>query len=932
METIQSDDYPTQAYLGINWLKYSGSQEECLKNKLSSQIIVHCFTKRFGRMWACIDPNKLIDIIQKNHGIYEVITDFPHKVYFDIDLSDSSIDTELFLESIKNIIIHFFPNADMAISGSVTSVKTSYHIVLQNYIVKSKLDQTTLKTIVKVMNELNSAFDWKVYTSNRQMKCINQSKPDGRVQELITNTNITAHCITCFINEGEYPDIVLPVNNTTSEIIQLSKARELFVISNLPKLKLKYKFDKPYLDLTPIDVLRLLPITATHDHAYTHRIARFCFYNGLTLDNLLQWIKHKHDERGNDFNEVVDKWTIHWSRLDRFPEVTMSSIKHILDWYYPQIKKDMFFTRFESTFNIDEFPTIRIDRLSQSEFFNAEKYKIFNIGMGGGKTAQTVDYLSTSGNFVWIAPNRALAYNTYNRLQESHLNVTYYSTIPTKDKQNGALNRCDNLLIVANSLHYVTTRRFNDVVIDEIETLIDKWFGTFMKFKKQNWEVFKRILLQSRNVILLDAFITTKTLNLIKSIDPTGSLCIYARYNEPVTRTIIYKSSYLLMMKHIMDDLKNGLKLFIFYPYKNDSNFTVEDVHISSMESIYKMIEEQTGKKGIYYNADIDEPIKKGLRNVNVSWLDKSFVITNAVITCGVNYDDTTMSFDKEYLFVSSFTVPRDIIQVSYRPRILTTNKIIVGFMGKMTQEGAWESDTLEINCPIYTQMIETILIEKKSPIRKSIELFAEKAHYIQISDSIKITEDLRVEISELLAEYDVPYKHVPDVDFSYKEPLQELIFKGQATMMEKLMLQKYFFTSKFYSDTPKDELDDLWRLRMVPFTYQYIKHLHNENSVFKKIEKLNKLNNIFSLNPIKKIVINEEIREQIFTEFKFKNLHKRSATISILPKIYNTFFKHEVIKKIFGKNNNVSYTTDIYVEVTSNFIDKYGINIPIDD
>lgn len=912
-------------YLGIDWLKNAGSQDELLPYKLDSQIMVHSSGKK-GMLWALIQPEQLLKLLKKDYAVYEVISHFPHKVYFDIDLPELNSEPDLFLDAIKQIITEFFPMADMAISGSITERKTSYHIVLQNYLIRTKDDRNTVKGIVKLMSDINSAFDWKVYTKNRNMKCINQSKSDGRVQEVISNIDYKAHCITCFINETTNTiPVHIPVR--FAETIEIAKANQPFVITSLPKIDLSYVGDKGYMDLTAMEILQLLPITPAHDHVYTHRVARFCYSNNIcipegsqratSLEVFLQWIRHKHI--ASKWDEVISKWTHHWSRIDRFPEVPMSQIRPILYYYYADIKKDRSFRKFELTFNIDTYPTAKIDTLAPEHFMGPEKYKIFNIGMGGGKTAQTVQYLTPTSNFCWIAPNRALAYNTMNRLQANNLNVTYYSSLSTVDKQAGALNRVDNLLIVANSLHYITTRKFHEIVIDEIETLIDKWFGTFMKCKKQNWNIFKRLLRSANRVILLDAFITTKTINLIKAIDPDGDLCIYVRKTENITRTVNYMSGYKIMVKNIIDDLNAGLKLFIFYPYKKESNLIIEKSCVISMEMLYNLITEQTGKSGIYYNADIDEPIKMGLRDVNNAWADKSFIITNSVITCGVNYDRSpngslqgdSMDFDKEYLMISSFSTPRDIIQVSYRPRHLTTNRINIGYMGRMNPSSAWETDIYEIGCPIYTDMINTILVEKKSPIRQSVELFCEKAHYHQQHDTDKLTEELDEEITTMIEGCSVPSVHIQDVVFNDCKILETKIFKGTATMVDKLTVQKFYFTQQFVVDTPYEFLETLWNNRLIKFTQQYISHTNNPNSVFKKIQALNHMTSIFSLENIHKTKINEEIRTQIFKEYVFKNLSITSATISILVNIYNTFFGTFILLPVYLENKHVKYIID---------------------
>lgn len=111
------------------------------------------------------------------------------------------------------------------------------------------------------------------------------------------------------------------------------------------------------------------------------------------------------------------------------------------------------------------------------------------------------------------------------------------------------------------------------------------------------------------------------------------------------------------------------------------------------------MIKKSTETDGIFYNADIDDKIKLGLKNVNESWGDKQFVITNNIVTCGVNYEN--LDFDYTYLFIAPHNVPRDIIQVSYRTRHLSSGVIYVNNLGKMNAPNTWLNDCNTIDCPI---------------------------------------------------------------------------------------------------------------------------------------------------------------------------------------------------------------------------------------
>jgi hypothetical protein len=618
-----------------------GAMAEAIKHCPANNIVIHTQTKKNGRAWGYIEPTKFLALLEKNHGLYEVITQFPHKVYFDIDKKGET--SGEYLDNIKKIVLEYFPNAEMAISGSIKETKTSYHITLQNYVIHNEEERQYMKHLVKyICAHEDDSFDWKVYTKNRNMKCINQSKDDGRVQEIMENQDYKAHLITCFVPHYSLPFAELPEN--VKEEVMITKSKTTFDLGMLPKLVLATPDNFDATTCSSEEVLSLLPIDKSFNHDYTHLVARFCYYNGLTLQQFLSWISKKHNPLTN---EIIQKWTTHFNRLEKFPPVSKDRMITVLHHFYPHIKKDIHFRKFSQTF---ELPTERIEKIetiNKSCFHTPQKYAIFNVGMGGGKTAQTISYVKSQSNFLWIAPNKALATNTKKRFEVEDIDVCHYEEMGTKDKKAGKLQEKEKLIICLNSIHYIENTQYDVLVIDEIETLIDKFLGDFLEqgklqLKNKIWSIFKQLFINAKKVILLDAFITTKTIKLIEAIEPNVSYSIFERSFEPQTRTIKYMDDFTAMLKDIIDKLNEGQKLFIFYPYKKRSG------DFMSMEQLFEAITTTTGKTGIFYNADVSDETKGGLRDVNASWGDKQFILTNNIITCGVNYEN--LDFDYKYI------------------------------------------------------------------------------------------------------------------------------------------------------------------------------------------------------------------------------------------------------------------------------------------
>lgn len=931
-----------------------GAMTEAIKSRdKKTDIVIHSDTQKNGRAWGYTTPLKMLELIKKNKGLYEVVTDYPYKVYFDIDKKGTVRET--FLEEVKQTILKYFPNAEMAISGSVTDDKVSYHIICNNYTIHSQDEREYIKGVVKHLSEtVDEAFDWKVYTNNRNMKCINQSKRDNRVQEIIEDDDYRHHLITCFVNDYSLP--FPKICEEIEEVIMINQSKALFDISTLPKLSLAEPQDFDFFSCKPIELLPLFPVSKKHNHQYTHLVASYCFYNDISFKQFLSWISKKHGETpsapiilgGGGMRglpaEIIKRWTYNWSRLDKFTAPSQSKIMAVLAYYYPNMRHQKSYKAFANTFILPEDRIKYIDTISQEQYLSPEKYSLFNVGMGGGKTYQTIEYLLAfekaikpyTDGFVWLCPNKALANNTLNRLQENNVPINYYLDFTTQQKQLGQMCDAKNLIIVLNSLHYLSKKTYEVVVIDEIETLIDKFLGDFMKKKGEIWKVFKHILLNAKKVILLDAFITTKTINFITNLE-TGNgsagvphLSIYQRKDEPSTRTVEIMKSFELTMLEIISSLKKNKKCFIFYPYKKKTYYN------QSMEMIHEMLQKETGKKGIFYNADIDDKIKGGLKNVNKSWSKYDFVITNNIVTCGVNYEKK--DFDCAYIFVGGHNAPRDIIQVSYRARFLSSEIIKICYMGTMMQPTTYQIDTSVVNCPIYTKLINSILVEKHSPLQKTLQLFCNKAHYkFEINPSV-ISSDLKKYIKDLVDECGVgfSYENVDDIDSKYAKIIEQNCFSQTATMIEKIMLQKYFFKKSFKDSAEKICLESLedeikipivehaWNKQLSFFFCRNFELLTKPNNIFNSIKELNGSDCIFPQD-ITKTKLNEQILDDIFKQFNFKFITRKSSKDKILKEIFNTYFARKIVDTKYTKGHNVEYKVEhAYYNELYNFAKDY--------
>lgn len=917
-----------------------GAMKQAITECPPENRVIKSWTTKHGQMWTHLSPEALVKQIEKNHGIYEVITQFPHKLYFDIDrhLDGSETDTDTYLDQCLQNIKTFFPAGEWAVSGSITSEKQSYHITSDSYVIHNKDERDTVKIIVKKLG-----FDPKVYGNNQNMKCINQSKQDVRVQQIIRGDNFKSHLITCFLTD--YPTPIQFDREDIIEEIQIVKAHKTFDIGVLPKLLIATPDDIRWDLITPLEVLGLLPCTKDHSFEYAHKVARFCFTNGIDVELFLSWIQKKRPVMTKEF---ISKWQYHFQQLHKFPPCSFESMKPILAYYYPDIKKDIHLRRFKALMDWPaDIPQIKIDRLQQKHFYKdipadanifrpdgsvhlkyqyipRAKATLISLGMGSGKTAQTIDYLQTHPQFCWIGHRQSLHKNTLQRIKDAGVSCVDYQTGTAKTKA-AIFNEANALAICSGSLHYLK-KDFPLVVIDEIESLLDSFMGEFQKdTKSARFETLCRLVNNAEKVILLDAFITKRSIHFLRAIDP--EITMELLYNDvPINKSIIFHNSVSdckeddwdeiedtkkVSIDKICNQLINGKKVFVFYPLKKD------------MGQVVEVIKQITGKKIIYYNADVDDSIKNTLNDVNSHWADYDCVITNQVITCGVNFD--LERFDEVWMFLMGFVKPREAIQVSARIRKLKENTINVSFLGALKNQNCYIDDTKQMNNPVYSIVYNDALIEDKSPRRKTFEIFCTKAGYLMKKKDMRINKEICAEMDKLFNDVDVgfSYETIEDVDCGLIELLENKTMSQTATMYEKLCIQKYYFKRQFSDNADNETLSIAWNEKFIFFLNKLKFVCNDNNNIFKKIQTENKWNYVFpSEGKMKPVKISKELIDEIFTNYKFRTLTSSSSKNQIYREIVNTEFnKNVIITKHEGKHIEW-YVSDEILENLERFTD----------
>ena len=106
------ENFKVVKHLKINWLKNAskngGAMQLIINSKPEHHNVIWSRTQKLGNMWADVNNEELLKLVQKDNSIYEVICKFPHKVYYDIDADNKDYDI---YEKLVPKINELFPDA-----------------------------------------------------------------------------------------------------------------------------------------------------------------------------------------------------------------------------------------------------------------------------------------------------------------------------------------------------------------------------------------------------------------------------------------------------------------------------------------------------------------------------------------------------------------------------------------------------------------------------------------------------------------------------------------------------------------------------------------------------------------------------------------------------------------------------------------------------
>lgn len=214
----------------------------------------------------------------------------------------------------------------------------------------------------------------------------------------------------------------------------------------------------------------------------------------------------------------------------------------------------------------------------------------------------------------------------------------------------------DKLVVQVQSLWKCAKMTPRDLVLlDEVESILANLTPnqTHKKYT-ETVAVFERMIREAKRVIVLDAFLSDRTMEMLRALRGETVLVINPTLPYRRTATLVSEGG---LVQSIQDKLEEGKRLVAVWGAKNKA----KAFHAVLPDTVDHVL----------YTGDSDAKIKEEhLADVDTHWATKQLVGYTATITVGVNYNGP--AFDEACMYATAWSCPsRDYIQALHRARKL---------------------------------------------------------------------------------------------------------------------------------------------------------------------------------------------------------------------------------------------------------------------
>jgi hypothetical protein len=651
----------------------------------------------------------VVPLLKTESNLFEVTNnDERNIVYGDIDFKHKTTDLtdeerEEFDEALENRIQECLTELDMdaviaTSSGWSNKVyKSSFRFFIPNRYADKPTMKTWIGQVFKPLfddefkpwtknGDVEGGVDLSVYDSNRKMRMINSNK-DGEIRPLRLcgeqTDELLAKTIITYVHPNAQP-LVLPSGIVAPA--RESKSVEVMAPTKGKMLRdLEFKYASLLADLVPVGILNerkscLNFIWALWKHEQSPRmlelINRCCAKSPkyhetdpITGYNGKHWVQSLINQ--TNFNKKLGFGTIYFWANQADSKAVSAARKECRIFF-----SDELFVLDLSGIPVEQYN----ERWVRPYDFSKYDTLIEHSFLGTGKTRQTIGSVKHNipgivrgfERVLYISARRSFTSFAWNELRAEGLRFENYNNA------EGRLSKHNRLFVQVESLWRLDDgfQPYDLVILDESESLLAQFASreTHKENLINNHIIFERVVSSARKALFADAFISNRTLNIVRSLRNLEHTLYRQNTFQPYNRTAEHliecavgfgkgTPDLIGLEKRMTDTLKANKRIVGVFGSRNRG----ED-----FEQIVKKI---PGKKCKYYHGQSPADDRNELNNTALHWSALDALLYTSTITIGVSYEGAP--YDELFLLGCAGTsTPRDIAQSLLRCRKITSEKL----------------------------------------------------------------------------------------------------------------------------------------------------------------------------------------------------------------------------------------------------------------
>lgn len=515
---------------------------------------------------------------------------------------------------------------------------------------------------------------------------------------------------------------------------------------------------------------------------------------------------------------------IHWAKEDS-PEKFKKFKKQHNSITVKQELKNMFELKTENypCFQVKNFDDKWVKPFGTYE--QSQICEVIEAYLGRGKTKQCIELLKkVKGSAIILTSRRVFArciHFEFDKAMPERNFVLYLNSNCSK------IMNADNLVLQVESLLKINGKHFDIVIVDECESVLNQLtsISTHKENINVNQEIFVQLLKNAKRLIMMDAFLSNKTIDFLNDVKKPY---VVNRYTYPPEERECEQYKFKdTFIERMVAFLHEGKKLFLFCSSKTQ----LLEVILPKIKNDIPDLKicEYHGKKTCT------------LKDVRKDWKKADFVCCTSTITVGCNYDIPD-DFDSIWMYVSaaSQNLVRDVFQSHMRVRHISSKKLHyyldcrpIGCNLPVCRLEILNNLKFKIDCYKnneqaelkkrfqdseihYKNLLTNNILEHNLSVMGLADVFdyyLEKCGYKK-GEMNEI--QFEVEWNDEKIENEISYRDIPELTWSEMDELKRKKMKGDVlTDLELMSIEKFFFQEfTFKSDIFKitEQLWDMYK------------------------------------------------------------------------------------------------------------------------